>query len=87
METDEKQPRPKATWNYRVVKKRIPVGLSPEPTVDIFGIHEAHYHGEKVVNVTVEPCEPTGDDLEELKSDWLRMGEAFNKPVLSYDEI
>ena len=63
-------------WNYRVVSGRY-----------AYGIHEVYYEDGKVALHTDNPIHPSGETLEELKADYKRMAEAFDKPVLDYDKI
>ena len=61
------------TWNYRVVRD----------TDGAFSIREAYYDNEgRVEAITEEGIGPYGDTVEELRADYERMREAFEKPVL-----
>jgi hypothetical protein len=70
------------TWNYRIVKKVHPNG---ELT---FGIHEAYYASRRTNRanaITMDPIDPHGDDLKELKANFKAMAKAFDWPVLDFD--
>jgi len=64
-------------WNYRVVNKN-----------GCFGIHEVFFGDNKKIGATTEdPIEPFGETETELKDHYKLMGEAFNAPVINYDDI
>ena len=70
------------TWNYRIVKKTHPSG---EVT---YGIHEAHYPSRRTNradSITIDPIDPHGYDMKELKADLKAMMKAFDWPVLDFD--
>lgn len=70
-------------WNYRVVKRTWDNG-----TV-IFAIHEAYYDEGKLEpgTITINPCWPQGESLEELQEDleWYR--EALSRPILNWEDF
>jgi len=69
------------TWNYRVVKKTY--------TGDtLFGIHEVYYDDDgKPEMVTVDPVGIVGDDMNELRREYVYYLRALLRPVLDYEEI
>ena len=77
------------TWNYRIGKKTVEYEFDGrKESEDIYGIYEAYYNDDgEIYATTVEGMEPHGETLEELKSDFEMMQEAFNKEVLDLDTI
>ena len=77
-------------WNYRVVRKKH-VNIKPDDNAEeisyTYGIHEAYYEKGYVYLITEKPESPFGEDIEELRHNWVMMAEAFAKPILDYDEI
>jgi len=68
------------TWQYRIMRKRFPNGEYG------YGIYERYGGiGGKFRGWTTDAMEPSGDTLEELKSDYKYMAEAFKHPVLDYE--
>lgn len=70
------------TWNYRIVKKTHQNG---EVT---YGVHEAHYPNRRTNrahSITVDPVDPYGENLKELKSNLKMMMKALEWPVLDFD--
>ena len=69
-------------WNYRVVRKVV-------DGVETFGIHEAFYESRKDTHpsITVDPVEPYGDSLEELKDSLKRMKKALKKPTIEFSGV
>ena len=71
------------SWNYRVIKRTFKK-LSQEELF-FYYIHEAYYDKENRVNsISLNPLEPHGDTVEDLKKDLELMLEAFNKPILDF---
>lgn len=69
------------SWNYRIVKKI-------ENNECFYGIHEVYYHKDGSFRTcTVNPIEPFGETVDELKKDIELMMKAFELPVLNYEEI
>ena len=68
------------TWQYRIMRKKFPNGECG------YGIYE-WYKGitGKGNGWTEDTMEPHGDTLEELKSDYEYMAEAFKYPVLDHE--
>lgn len=68
-------------WNYRIIKHTYQI-LGED--LVWYAIHEVYYSRKtkKPVLVTVEPCHPQGETLEELKSDMAMFNKAFEKEVL-----
>ena len=69
------------TWNYRVIRKVNKLG-------EYFGIHEVFYleDGENDA-VTQDSIAPYGETLGELKESYELMKEAFDAPVMDYDDF
>jgi hypothetical protein len=68
-------------WNYRVVR------VADSDDRESYRIHYVYYQDGKVTTVSEVPASPTAEDVLDLKEDIQRMLEAFDKPVLNYDEI
>lgn len=67
------------TWNYRVLRH-----IYTEETW--LAIHEVYYDDDNNPDCcTVDPIEPGGETLEELKSDLEHISKACEKPILDYD--
>lgn len=68
------------SWNYRVVKKT----QNGETT---YGIHECYYdENGNPSSITVEPMDPHGESIEELRDDLELMSLALTRPVLNFDD-
>jgi len=67
------------TWQYRVMRKQLPDGSYS------YGIYERYKNIGYGPGWTEDLMGPHGDTLEELKSDYEYMGEAFNHPVLDHE--
>lgn len=50
-----------------------------------FHIHEVYYEDDKVILWTKNEVSPYGGTPEELLDDFLRMYEAFDRPILNYN--
>ena len=80
------------SWNYRVVRKKYPSqkldsGVRIKGYVT-YGIFEVYYNSrDKPYLVTVDPVDPFGENLQELKACYEMMAEAFTKPVLKYEDF
>lgn len=69
-----------STWNYRIV--------SGDPDHTYVGIYEVYYDDAgRPFARTSDPIGLFGDSVKELRADLSRVLEAFEKPVLSVDEI
>lgn len=85
------------SWNYRVAKKRLTVDILKDEVTgevvdsyseDQFGICEVYYNDKGDITFTSENfIEPYGETLEELKTSFNMMKEAFDKPVIDLDNI
>lgn len=68
-------------WNYRVVKRTV-------DDYTFFAVYEVYYDDQvDPVAVTETPVYPQGDDLDDLRLDFEMYSQAFNRPVLDWDEI
>lgn len=67
-------------WNYRIVQK-----THNESTY--FGIYEVYYDDDTIVSYSLEPIDPYGDTIEDLRGDIDLMLKAFNTPVLIWEEL
>jgi len=84
------------SWNYRVGRKEFD-GYDPEEhdpddryAFNIYSVYYADVPGvddTKIKFVSVEPRDPHGISLEELKSDMEKMQAALDKPVLDMDTL
>jgi hypothetical protein len=53
-----------------------------------YAIHEAYYDNNEYVGATTQdPVEPFGENIEELRQDWVMMVEAFGQPILDFETI
>ena len=74
-----------AYWNYRIVK-RVCDSLGVKE--DVYAIHEVYYNNKsKPVAVTTNPCHIQGETVEDLKDDLKFYRQAFDKPVLNFEDI
>lgn len=75
--------------NYRIVRRRYERVVCGKKRVDYtYDIHEVYYDKKgKVVAFTVDSIGPFGENVQELRDDWLRFSDAFSKPILDYDKI
>lgn len=78
-------------WDYRIGKKVLTCKVDCSNDVyeeDCYGIVEAYYNDKGEVTFTTERfVNPYGETLEELKSSFEMMKEAFDKPALDLDNI
>lgn len=71
------------SWNYRIIKTRLPENEIEEYS---FGIHEVYYNDSgEIQSCTVNPVDPYGTSEEELRECLRMMTEALDKPVLDFD--
>ena len=72
------------SWNYRIVRKTSPDGASV-----YFEIHEVYYRegGTSIEAWSENPIAPSGESVEELKSSFELMAQAFQRPVLTIEEL
>jgi len=73
-------------WNYRVIKKQIEAFGEITST---FQIHSVYYHDDGAVSAySVDPITAYGEDeAETLKDDMFRMLNAFDRPVLTTEQL
>lgn len=65
------------SWNYRMVRNENSVA-----------IHEVYYGEDgEPHSCTMNPVSPLGKDVESLKKDFEMMEQAFDKPVLDYEDF
>lgn len=75
-------------WNYRIVRRRIPIQESGNTRDKTFGIHEAYYDKNgKVWAITEEQMCPVGDSRRDLEMCFEQMRQAFKRPVLKFEDI
>ena len=83
------------TWNYRIIRKcglRDSDGKRIDEDDDLrnvwYAIHEVYYdENDKPFMCSMEPEYPCGETVDELIWSFSHFIEAFNKPILDYDEI
>jgi hypothetical protein len=64
-------------WDYRVIEHD-----------GAFTIHEVHYNDKgAVISISDDPMGPSGETLEELKSDMEFFLQALDRPMLRKEEI
>lgn len=74
-------------WNYRVLHS-IYVHESDNYKEHHYAIHEVYYNDNgDPKSCTVNSVGPSGETLEELKSDLENYTKALSQPVLEYDDI
>lgn len=74
------------SWNHRVMRVKVePLPTHPAESHYWYGIFEVYYEDGVPQWSTVDPCEPFGETLEELKEDYERMAVAFTKSVLCFE--
>jgi len=71
----------KFTWNHRVIKRTYENGEVQ------YGIYEVHYDGKKIYSCTADAMEVLGETFDELEECYEQMGQAFDAPVLNYEDI
>ena len=62
-------------WNYRVTRRELAGEVE-------FAIREVYYGPECQIGWTVNPAPPTGENLDEVRSELGRMLEATMQPVI-----
>ena len=73
-------------WNNRIIHHHDPKG--PGHFCDWYEIHEVFYNdNDKVESWTEDGVGPFGNTLEELRSSYDMMVEAFDLPMLEEDEL
>jgi len=70
------------TWNYRVMRTGEPTDFGDGQ----YGIYEVHYKDGKAESYSVEPIEPYGETLDELRDDLKRMLMALERPLFDYEK-
>ena len=69
------------SWDYRVFKKKISNDF-------VYEVHEVYYNLDGTIRSWTEnPINPAGGTSEELKKDFYRQLDAFDKPILDYDQL
>ena len=69
------------SWDYRVFKKKIGNDF-------VYEVHEVYYNLDGTIRSWTEnPINPAGGTFEELKKDFYRQLDAFDKPILDYDQL
>lgn len=64
-------------WDYRVIEHH-----------GAFTVHEVHYNDNgAIISISDDPMGPSGETLEELKTDMEYFLLALDKPVLRKEEI
>jgi hypothetical protein len=83
-------------WQYRVVKKlygeRDEKGKIKDPESEFneygYGVHEVYFdHNDKATMCTENPITVYGDTIKEAAHEWLLIMDAFNKPIIDFDNI
>ena len=64
------------TWNHRIVKEG-----------DWYSIREVHYEDDKPTLVDEEPEGVLAESMEDLKEQYEQMAEAFDAPILNYEDF
>ncbi len=73
-------------WNNRIIHHHDPKA-SPS-FQDWYTIHEVFYHKDDTIRCwTEDSVAPFGNSLEELRSSYDMMVEAFDLPILEADEL
>jgi hypothetical protein len=68
-------------WNYRLIRRQTEHGES-------FAVHEVYYDSQgEPRSCTKFPVSASGEDVEGLKKDFEKMKQAFDKPVLDYEDF
>ena len=52
---------------------------------EYYAIHEVYYDKDGGISWTKEPIETSAEDLDDLKASLQKMLEAFDKPILEYE--
>ena len=64
------------TWNYRIIKNG-----------SWYSIREVHYDDDTPSFTTEEPDGLMGGSVEELRDQYEQMSEAFEQPILNYEDF
>jgi len=68
-------------WNYRLIRRQTEHG-------EKIAIHEVYYNSQdEPRSCTKNPVPVAGEDIEVLKKDVEMMKQAFEKPVLDYEDF
>lgn len=71
------------TWNYRIIKTH---STYCGESYQIYTVNEVYYDKQgKVDGHTSDGISPSGETLDELKSDLENYKKAFDKPAIIYD--
>ena len=69
------------SWNYRIIQKNVDEFVS-------FEVHEVYYRPDGSIEGWSEnPVIPYGETPEELKKDLTKMLQAFEKPILTQQDL
>lgn len=73
-------------WNYRIIRKDYKKdGVIIESS---YGIHEVYYDkNNRACMVTENSISLYGETISELMEHWVLLSEAFNKPIMLYENI
>jgi imidazoleglycerol phosphate synthase glutamine amidotransferase subunit HisH len=75
------------SWNYVVVRKQSKELEEDDPRQYSYYIHEAYYNTDGSLKfMTESEVEPWGDTFEDLKENMSMMTEAFDRPVVDWDD-
>jgi hypothetical protein len=75
------------SWDYRVVRRTYRKEDGEVLDVSYFIVEAFYDENDKVFMITQEPEGPFGDNISELMNCWVMLAEAFNKPILDWDNI
>ena len=68
-------------WNYRLVRKQT-------EHEDVVGVHEVYYNSDgEPRSCTKKPVGIQRESIEELEKELFCMKQAFEKPVLNYEDF
>lgn len=68
-------------WNYRIVKKTNEYG-------EYYAIHEAFYNNDgSLWAVTEDGVDIGGENIEDMREAYEMMVEAFDEPVINYEDV
>lgn len=74
-------------WDYRIIKKEYKNDEGVVLDASYFIIEAFYDENGKVFMCSQEPEGPAGDTIEEMIHNWCMLAEAFNKPILDFDNI
>jgi hypothetical protein len=69
------------TWDYRIIRRGGPA------VREFFCVHRVYHEDDVVFAVEETPAYPSAESIEDLEEEIRRMREAFQKPVLDYDDL